>query len=53
MPEPKNRDRGATLRFVAAVLIIAFIVLWWRSGKPTTAPSMPASTAATKVPEDR
>jgi hypothetical protein len=57
MPErggdSKNRDRGATLRFVVAVLIVALIVLWFRSGKPTTVPSTPASTAADKAPEDR
>ncbi len=53
MPNSKNRDRGATLRFVVAVLIVALIVLWFRSGKPTMAPSTPASTAADKAPEDR
>ena len=57
MPErgkaSKDRDRGATLRFVVAVVIVSLIVLWLRGGKPTTAPSTPASTAAAKVPEER
>jgi hypothetical protein len=57
MPEreagSKSRDRGAALRFVVAVLIVALFVLWWRGGKPTTPPSTPASTAPAKAPEDR